>query len=150
MIVFGDVAVVVSAAKASAKWWTEKLGFELRDDEGHWITVAAPGSETLLHLCQNGTHEEGNTGIGFSTDDVAAREREWSAKGVRFPQPAKDRGWGLTAVFADPDGNEFHLFEDKDLAKPKPKPRRKAAAKRPAKKARKASKAKKAVPRRRR
>ncbi|GEM_PF-960979 len=134
MIVFGDVAVVVSDGKAAAKWWKEKLGFEVRDDEGHWITVAAPGSSTLLHLCANGTHEEGNTGIGFVVDDVAATEKAWATKGVRFTRPTTRSDWGTSAVFADPDGNEFTLSEDPDL-KPKPKPRRKkAAAKKGAKK----------------
>src|SRR5438128_2702649 len=103
MIVFGDVAVVVKDATASARWWKEKLGFEVRDEDGHWVTVAAPGSDTLLHLCANGQHEEGNTGIGFLVDDVGAYEKTWSANGVRFTRPTTRRdGGGAFAVFADP------------------------------------------------
>lgn len=116
-IVWGDVAVVVSDAPASAKWWKEKCGFEVRDEMGHWVTVAPPGADVVLHLCKNGDHEEGNTGIGFYVDDLAAVHKAWSAKGVRFTrEPAKGSA-STSAMFADPDGNEFWLFEDEDLRK---------------------------------
>jgi catechol 2,3-dioxygenase-like lactoylglutathione lyase family enzyme len=137
MIVFGDVAVVVSDAQASAKWWKDKCGFDVRDNEGHWVTVAAPGSPTLLHLCQNGEHEEGNTGIGFVTDDLAATYEAWSGRGVAFPMPPTDRGWGLSARFADPDGNVFQLSEDKDVAPKRLRRPAKRSAKRAAKAGRK-------------
>jgi catechol 2,3-dioxygenase-like lactoylglutathione lyase family enzyme len=115
-IVWGDIAVVVKDAKASATWWQEKCGFELRDNMGHWITVAPPGSNgVVLHLCQNGTHEDGNTGIGFYVDDVAAVEKEWIAKGVKFSKPRTQGEASVQAKFLDPDGNEYWLFEDEDL-----------------------------------
>lgn len=115
-VVWGDVAVVVKDAKASAKWWQEKCGFELRDGEGHWITVAPPGSkEMVLHLCEGGELEPGNTGIGFFVDDVAAIEKAWTAKGVKFSVPRRVGSASVQARFLDPDGNEFWLFEDEDL-----------------------------------
>ncbi|HEX9566977.1 MAG TPA: VOC family protein, partial [Thermoplasmata archaeon] len=40
------IALVVSDAKKSAKWYTEKLGFEIREHQGHWITVA-PKTENI-------------------------------------------------------------------------------------------------------
>lgn len=153
-VVLGDVAVVVSDAKASAAWWKEKCGFEIRDNAGHWVTVAPRGSEVVIHLCETGAHEEGNTGIGFFVDDVAAVEEAWTAKGVRFSVPRKVGEASVQARFLDPDGNEFWLFEDEDLrstpkrakkgAKRRAKPaaakkraasKRSAKAKKPAKKA---------------
>lgn len=117
-VFFGDVAVVVKDGKASAAWWTDKIGFELREDSGHWITVAPKGSEGIvLHLCQNGTHEEGNTGIGFYVDDLDEVHKEWSAKGVRFTKMPTQGSASKNAMFADPDGNEYWLFEDEDLRK---------------------------------
>jgi catechol 2,3-dioxygenase-like lactoylglutathione lyase family enzyme len=117
-ITWGDVAVVVKDANASAKWWQEKCGFELRDNMGHWITVAPPGSkEMVLHLCHNGEHEEGNTGIGFYVDDVAALEKVWTAKGVKFTRPTTKSAASINAKFLDLDGNEYTLFEDEDLRK---------------------------------
>ena len=111
MLTFGDVAVVVSDAKKAATWWREKLGFEVRDNDGHWVTVAAKGSETLLHLCETKPLEKGNTGIGFLAKDVIAEAKALEAKGVRFTKPAKKEPWGAFAMFADPDGNEFWINE---------------------------------------
>src|SRR2546428_9649265 len=88
MLTFGDVAVVVSDAKKAATWWREKLGFEIRDNEGHWVTVAAKGSEPLLHLCETKPPEKGNTGIGVLAKDLIPEAKGLEAKGVRFTKTA--------------------------------------------------------------
>lgn len=114
-IVWGDVAVRVADAKRSAAWW-KKLGFEVRDETGHWVTVAPPGSkEMILHLCEGEGHEEGNTGIGFFVDDVDEVEKAWTGKGVKFSVPRRVGSASVQARFLDPDGNEYWLFEDEDL-----------------------------------
>ncbi|MEM3851939.1 MAG: VOC family protein [Methanomassiliicoccales archaeon] len=104
-----DVAVMVADASASAKWYKEKLGFEIFSSDGHWITVGPKGSATVLHLCE-GQREPGNTGIAFTVDDLDKTYKELSSKGVRFTQSPADRGFGPFARFEDPDGNEFWLF----------------------------------------
>lgn len=129
-IVWGDVAVVVADAKASAKWW-KKLGFEVRDNAGHWVTVAPAGSTGIvLHLCAGEGYaaEKGNTGIGFYVDDLDALHAAWVKKGVAFPKPPVQESASKNAMFADPDGNEYWLFEDEDL-RPKAKPKKKRAKK---------------------
>lgn len=105
----GSVAVVVSDAKKAAEWYTKALGLELVSSEGHWITVKAKGSNTVIHLCQGPPLEPGNTGILFECDDVEKTYRELSGRGVDFAKPPRDEGWGVYAVFKDPDGNEFWL-----------------------------------------
>ena len=80
-------------------------------DSMHWVTVAAKGSETLLHLCETKPLEKGNTGIGFLAKDVIAEAKALEAKGVRFTKPAHKESWGAFAMFADPDGNEFWINE---------------------------------------
>jgi catechol 2,3-dioxygenase-like lactoylglutathione lyase family enzyme len=133
---FSDVAVVVSDAQASAKWWKQKCGFDVKSNAGHWVTIAAPGTDVEVHLCAGEGYamDAGNTGIGWLVDDIFATHKKWSAKGVRFPKPPVQESASVNARFADPDGNEFWLFEDHDL-RPKPKPRAKKAAKKPARKA---------------
>lgn len=111
-MLFSDVAVVVSDAKKAKKWYTETLGFELRDDEGHWVTVAPKGANVTLHLCEMEASEKGNTGIGFTAKDVAKVEAELKKKGVVFSQPAQKLPWGTVAKFLDPDGNEFWLTQE--------------------------------------
>lgn len=138
-VVLGDVAVVVADAKKSAQWWREKCGFEIRDAAGHWVTVAPPGGDVVLHLCHTGEHESGNTGIGFFVDDVAEIEKAWSAKGVRFSLSRKVGDASVQAKFLDLDGNEYWLFEDEDL-RAKPKKTAKAAKKAVKRVAKKATK----------
>jgi catechol 2,3-dioxygenase-like lactoylglutathione lyase family enzyme len=105
-----DVAVVVSNPKKSAEWYKDKLGLEVRDDEGHWVTVAPKGSELVLHLCETTPLEQGNTGIAFRVDDLDKTYTEMVAKGVEFTVKPTKEEWGSYAMFKDPDGNEFWLL----------------------------------------
>jgi catechol 2,3-dioxygenase-like lactoylglutathione lyase family enzyme len=112
MLALADVAVVVSSAKASAEWWSSKLGFATHTLDGapHAVLVAPPGERFLLHLCEGfAPPEPGNTGIAFMTDDLAGTVRRWSEAGVRFPTPLDPDGNGRMAQFEDPDGNVFWL-----------------------------------------
>src|SRR5881398_3220566 len=69
------IALVVSDAKKSAKWYQEKLGFEIRDHQGHWITVAPKRENMAFHLCEGFYPlEPGNTGISFTTTDAKRKE----------------------------------------------------------------------------
>ena len=105
-----DVAIVVSNSKKALKWYTGVLGLEPRDTEGHWITVSPKGSETVLHLCESKKPEKGNTGIALSASNLNKTCEELKAKGVKFPHPPKDDGWGVFAQFEDPDGNVIWLY----------------------------------------
>jgi predicted enzyme related to lactoylglutathione lyase len=112
------VAVVVPRGKEPAKWYKEKLGFEISGDaEGHWIVVAPKGSAREprgpwrgIHLCEAEELEPGNTGILFLTADIKATVKELKAKGVRFTREITKEPWGTFAMFADPYGNEFWLM----------------------------------------
>ncbi len=105
-----DVAVVVSSGKKSAEWYKDKLGFEIRTSEDHWITVAPKGSDVVLHLCETTPLEQGNTGIGFRVDDLDETFKELSDRSVEFTVKPKKADWGSFARFKDPDGNEFWLM----------------------------------------
>jgi catechol 2,3-dioxygenase-like lactoylglutathione lyase family enzyme len=112
MLALADMAVVVSDAKASARWWTEKLGFSTHTLEGapHALLVSPPGERFLLHLCEGfAPLEPGNTGIAFMTDELEATVQRWTEAGVRFPVPLEPGAAGRMAQFSDPDGNVFWL-----------------------------------------
>lgn len=100
-----SVAVVVSDAKKSAKWYRDKLGFQT-STEGHWVTVWPKGATWKLHLCE-GELEPGNTGIGFYTDDLENAVAGLKKKGVKFSKDYTKTEWGEMAMFDDPDGNVF-------------------------------------------
>lgn len=113
MMRLSTIALVVSDGKKSAKWYAERLGFEIRDHQGHWITVAPKRENIAIHLC-SGTYdlEPGNTGISFTTKDVKSEETTLRQLGVEFTTPTTKADWGTYAVFKDPDGNEFWLLEE--------------------------------------
>jgi len=111
MLELATVAVVVSPPpQKAAEWYRDKLGLEVRAQEGHWVVVASKGSKTGIHLCESDTLEPGNTGVLFTTADIEAAVRELKAKGVRFTQELTKEPWGTYAMFADPYGNEFWLM----------------------------------------
>lgn len=107
------IALVVSDAKKSAKWYTEKLDFEIRDHQGHWITVAPKKENIAFHLCEGYYPlEPGNSGISFVSKNVKKEEESLRKLGVQFTTPTTKEDWGTYAMFKDPDGNEFWLIEE--------------------------------------
>ena len=106
-----SIAVVVSNGKKSRQWYEKMLGLEVRDVEGHWITVAPKKSKQVLHLCESKTLEPGNTGILLLSDDIDAQYKDMKKKGVHFTQKLTKADWGSSAKFSDPDGNVFWLAE---------------------------------------
>lgn len=104
-----SVAVVVSDAKQTAKWFESNLGFA-SSARGHWVLVWPKGSVTKIHLCQ-GTPEPGNTGIAFYVKGAAKMVEKMKAKGVRFTRELAKSDWGTNGMFADADGNEYWLIE---------------------------------------
>jgi catechol 2,3-dioxygenase-like lactoylglutathione lyase family enzyme len=108
------VAVMVSDARRSAKWYGEKLGFETSNEDDHWVITRPKGADWMLHLCE-GKLEPGNTGIGLYCEDVERTVADLKKKGVRFDQDYVKQDWGGSASFMDPDGNVFWLAPEKAL-----------------------------------
>jgi catechol 2,3-dioxygenase-like lactoylglutathione lyase family enzyme len=105
-----SVAVVVSDPKKSAKWYKDKLGFDISTEDDHWVTAWEKGAPWKLHLCQQKNLEPGNTGICLYTDDVRGKVEELKKRGVKFSQDYTKTDWGgEIAKFDDPDGNIFWI-----------------------------------------
>jgi catechol 2,3-dioxygenase-like lactoylglutathione lyase family enzyme len=113
-----SVAVAVRDRKKAAKWYRERLGFRVFDDDPeHWTTVGDRSGKFLLHLCEVSGHgkkpprsELGNTGILLEITGSFARTcAQLKRQRVRFSLPPKKYPWGWVAKIRDPDGNEFWL-----------------------------------------
>ena len=98
-------------------FYTEKLGFRVITDSPfdgtqRWIELGLPRAETKLVLFTAPGQEAmigGFMNVTFMADDVEATAREMKAKGVEFTREPQKADWGTSAVFRDPDGNQFVL-----------------------------------------
>jgi len=131
----GSVAILVNDAKKSARWYRDKLGFEIVGIEGHTVFVRPKGSRAiLLHLCAKCDAWEndrpgGRTGIWLQcgkikirkdektgqvlpasrSEDVERTYQELKKNGVKFSEELTTTSWGKYAILKDPDGNEFEI-----------------------------------------
>jgi catechol 2,3-dioxygenase-like lactoylglutathione lyase family enzyme len=116
---------------AAVRFYTEKLGFEVRTDQAmddfRWVTVGPPGQPELeIILLVPGPPmmdaaaaeqlkalvAKGNLGNGvFATDDCRATFEELRARGVEFIQEPTERMYGIEATFRDDSGNWFSLTQ---------------------------------------
>jgi len=111
------VGIPVSDQQRALEFYTEKLGFRIITDQPfndrqRWIELGIGRSGTGVTLFTPPGQEDriGTfTGISFVADDVKATWRELADKGVVFIREPKEESWGTSAIFADPDGNQFVL-----------------------------------------
>jgi predicted enzyme related to lactoylglutathione lyase len=111
------------------RFYTEKLGFEVRTDvtmDGfRWLTVGPKGqpdinvllakpappmfseddAEALRSLVAKGAMAGGV----INTDDCKGTYEDLKAKGVEFLQEPAERPYGIEALFRDDSGNWFSL-----------------------------------------
>jgi catechol 2,3-dioxygenase-like lactoylglutathione lyase family enzyme len=113
-----SVSVPVGDQDRAREFYVDTLGFELLVDsawrEGmRWSEVAPENSATSLMLvtwssCMlPGMYRV----IVLSTDDVETVHEELLSRGVAFELPPTETPRGKQAMFRDPDGNAFLLWE---------------------------------------
>ncbi|HEY8581321.1 MAG TPA: VOC family protein [Capillimicrobium sp.] len=131
----GIVNVWVTDQDEAIAFWTEKVGFELRDDvtlaelgDFRWVTVNPPQQPDLQLALMTipgppvfepetkrqveETLAKGATGgLFFMTDDCQGTYEELKAKGVEFTQEPEERPYGIDCGFRDPFGNSFRLSQ---------------------------------------
>ena len=130
-----NVQVWVHDQDEALAFYTDKLGFELRDDvtvaemgSFRWLTVGVPGQpdvalalmavpgppvfddETraqIMALMAKGAAG----GLFFTTDDCRASYEELSGRGVEFQQEPTEQPYGIDAGFRDPSGNQMRMLQ---------------------------------------
>lgn len=116
------VCIFVADQDKAKAFYTEKLGFELREDApmgaSRWIAVAPKGARTeviLYKLDENWEHYRQVMGksqaVTFNVTDMAALFADLKAKGVHILQEPETQPWGTYMMIRDEDDNGLLLVE---------------------------------------
>jgi len=131
-----NVNVWVQDQDEALAFYTEKLGFELRQDvtvpelgNFRWLTVGLPGQDVALALMdipgppvfdadtqaklKELVAKGAAGGLFFSSDDVHKSYEELKGRGVEFIDTPEERPYGIDAGFRDPSGNHFRMAQRK-------------------------------------
>ena len=116
------VCVFVNDQDKAKEFYTEVLGFELRQDSpmgpSRWIAVAPKGAHTeviLYKMDENWQHYSQVQGksqaLTFNVTDMSALHADLKAKGVRITQEPDPQPWGTYMMILDQDDNALLLVE---------------------------------------
>ena len=108
-------AISVRDRHASARWYTEMLGFELLHhlDEAGWSEMKTKSDGVTWGLGEQTKPAPGNAVPVFGVADIAVSRKALEAVGVRFDGATEVvEGMVSTATFYDPDGNALMLAQD--------------------------------------
>jgi len=111
------VSIAVHNQDRALEFYTTALGFTIMTDQPmgkglRWLELAVPGADTRVVLHTPSGQEQqigGFSNVVFSSDNVAKTYEQLTARGVEFVQKPKKEPWGTSAIFKDPDGNQFVL-----------------------------------------
>jgi catechol 2,3-dioxygenase-like lactoylglutathione lyase family enzyme len=111
------VSIPVSDQDKALHFFTEKLAFKVAtdqpfNDKQRWIELLIPGAETgIVLFTPPGQEDRIGTfqPLSFISDDVFVTARTLQARGVEFVSEPKKESWGTSAIFKDPDGNQYVL-----------------------------------------
>lgn len=123
------VGVTVSDQERALTWYTEALGFEVRQDNsmpdgGRWITVGIPGQDDLNVVLQppewtpTGAAPNDQRGeravtdmLTMHTEDIKHTVETLRERGVTIVHEPDEVPWGVYALFEDPFGNTHQVIE---------------------------------------
>jgi predicted enzyme related to lactoylglutathione lyase len=129
------VQVWVLDQDEALKFYTEKLGMEVREDvtvpemgNFRWLSVGVPGQDdvsiTLMAIPGPPVFEEetrrkiqellatgASGGLFFSTEDAQKTYEELKSRGVEFTQEPTEQPYGIDAGFRDSSGNHFRMAQ---------------------------------------
>ena len=111
------VGIYVDDQDKAFKFWTEKVGFELKGkkDMGNgfsWLEVGPTHAESALVIYPKklmANYAEQKASIVFLCDNIENFCQALKQKGVTFIKELEVTAWGKFASFSDEDGNKFGL-----------------------------------------
>ena len=121
------VSLLVDDYDKAIAFYTEKLGFELKEDspqgDKRWVVIAPRGScESALLLAKASKPEQqaliGGQGAGrvwlfLQTDDFWQDYQRMQNVGVQFLEQPREESYATVVVFQDLYGNKWDLLQKK-------------------------------------
>jgi predicted enzyme related to lactoylglutathione lyase len=120
-------SVMVDDQRKALKFYTEKLGFQLKRDiplgNASWLTVVSneepDGVELLLEpidfepakVYQKALYDAGIPATVFSVTDIQQEFERLSKLGVQFTMAPQQMGTAILAVFDDTCGNNIQIAQ---------------------------------------
>ena len=102
--------IIFTGDLARLKSYYESVGLTVREGSAEWVAFDTAGATLALHAMA----DPGRRGIQIrlATDDIEARVRELSGRGVRFDPPGIETlPWGRLAYLWDPEGRHVTLWQ---------------------------------------
>ena len=129
-----NVQVWVNDQDEALAFYTDKLGFEVREDvtvpemgNFRWLSVGVPGQDVAIVLMavpgapvfDDETRQQildllakgAAGGLFFTTEDCRASYEELAGRGVEFTQEPTEQPYGIDAGFRDPSGNHMRIMQ---------------------------------------
>jgi catechol 2,3-dioxygenase-like lactoylglutathione lyase family enzyme len=121
----GHITLIVENQDKALKFYTEKLGFQKRQDltlgNMRWVTVSPKGQTDLELTFVLADSEAKRAAIGkqagdhvfltLETDDCRKEYKALKAKGVKFYGKPEVQAWGVDVVLEDLYGNLLDLVQ---------------------------------------
>jgi len=122
----GHITLLVKDQDEALKFYTEKLGFQKRQDldiseNMRWVTVSPKGQSDLELTFVVADSEEKRRAVGkqagdhvfltLESDDCRKEYKALKAKGIKFYGKPEVQAWGVDVVFEDLYGNLFDLVQ---------------------------------------
>jgi lactoylglutathione lyase len=125
----GAITVQVRNQDQALAYYTEKLGFEVRQDvpmgaDQRWLEVAPAGAQTRILLYKATPDQPGadsyeaaqarigtSTGMVLEVDDIVATFTALHEHGVTVVEEPAEQSYGWWGVFADQDGNTYGVHQ---------------------------------------
>ena len=113
----GVVTIYVSDMDRAVQFYTEALGFALKERYGnHWASIdGGPGLTIGLHpaTAEVPAGRQGSIALGlYLSQPIAEAIKTLTSRGIAFTGPViNDDGMLSLAFFTDPDGNSLYLAE---------------------------------------
>lgn len=121
----GYIAIVVDDYDKAIEYYTEKLGFFLREDESQpgkrWVSVSPSEDSECRLLLARASNDHQATFIGnqcggrvflfLETENFWRDYELMKSKGVTFCEEPRKESYGMVVVFEDIYGNRWDLYQ---------------------------------------